>query len=934
MRVPCATYRLQFNHLFGFNDALSIVGYLEELGISDIYSSPIFNARSGSLHGYDVVDQNEINPELGPEEDFYKLSSEFKKRGMGWLQDVVSNHMAYDSNNTMLMDVLEKGANSRFAGFFDIEWDHPYEGIQDRVLAPFLGRFYGEALESGEIKLMYDNMGFFAHYFSFRFPLKIDSYVNILSHDIKRLKNKLGRDNPDFIKLLGILYVLKNLPSASELNELYDQVIFIKRILWELYARNSDIKEYLDENISLFNGKAGDPESFNMLDRLLSEQFFKFSFWKVAAEEINYRRFFNINELITLKIEQKDVFSHIHALLLRLIKDGHITGVRIDHIDGFYNPLNYLKRLKEKTGDIYIAVEKILGYGEELPTQWPVEGSTGYDFLNMVNGVFCDRRKENRFTRTYTGFTRLRSHYYELFYEKKKLITEMDMTSDVSNLAQLLKFTLSKDRYGSDITLPGLKRAIIEVMAFFPVYRTYISPESFTLIDIRHIKDAVKKAVKRNPALLNELKFIEKVLMLEYKDYMTEEEKKEWLHFVMRFQQFTGPLMAKGIEDTLFYVYNRLLSLNEVGGEPGRFGETIEALHAFNKKRAEISPFSMSASSTHDTKRGEDARARLNVLSELSDEWEENIKKWHTINKKKKRLSNGINVPDKNDEYFLYQTLIAAFPFYDEDYASFVERIKAYIVKAVREAKIHTAWLKPDSEYEETYLNFINRMLEKKEGNEFLREFLPFQKKVAWYGMLNSLSQTLIKMTAPGIPDFYQGTEVWDLNLVDPDNRRPVDFGKRGALLKDIKNKAAEDLSGFLTDILRSPEDGRIKLYLIHTALKERKRLPELFTKGQYFALEAKGPFKEHLIAFARKNGNSIAISIAPRLTASFVKTGEYPFGQGAWGETEIILPFDFLGFNLKEVFTGTPFEAAKSLQLSDVLKSFPTALLIGEKRS
>ncbi|MDP2690583.1 MAG: malto-oligosyltrehalose synthase, partial [Deltaproteobacteria bacterium] len=642
-----------------------------------------------------------------------------------------------------------------------------------------------------------------------------------------------------------------------------------------------------------------------------------------------YRRFFNINELITLRTEDEEVFNQTHSLLFRMIRNSGVTGVRIDHIDGAYDPLRYLRRLREKAGDVYLVVEKILGHDEELPAAWPVEGTTGYDFLNALNGVFCDTAKEAYFSKLYAAFTGQRTPYPEMLYSRKKLITEMDMMSDVSNIVRLLKITLSRDRYGSDITMPGLKRAMVEVMSFFPVYRTYISDESFTGADRARIDRAVTKAINRNPALLNELEFIRRVLSLNYRDYHTDEEKKEWLHFAMRFQQFTGPLMAKGFEDTLLYVYNRLLSLNEVGGDPGRFGVSAAAFHSVNAERAKKSPHSMNATSTHDTKRGEDVRARINALSEIPREWEEKIKRWAGLNRKKKRSINGVPAPSRNDEYFLYQTLVGAMPFDREEYPSFIERMKRYAVKAVREAKIHTAWLKPDADYEDAFASFVSGIMEDKPENRFLADFIPFQKRIAWMGVFNSLSQVLMKAASPGVPDFYQGAELWDLNLVDPDNRRPVDFAKRKEFLRDVAVLASKDRLSLARELLQNPADGRIKLFVTHEALKARKENADLFYKGSYIPIEFKGEMNRHILAFARQSGRSTAIAIAPRFFTPLIKEGEYPVGT-VWADTEMMLPDALRGEPFVDAFTGEPLPSGrKGLPIADALKAFPVSLLL-----
>lgn len=932
MKIPVATYRLQFTPSFGFKEAKKIIDYLSDIGISDIYASPIFKARKGSLHGYDIVDPNQLNPELGTMTDFEELIGELKNYEMGWVQDIVPNHMAYDGQNHILMDILENGQSSEYFGFFDIEWNHPYKSITGRLLAPFLGRQYGESLEEGEITLQYGINGFTINYYDLKFPLRIESYITVVTYRLNTLRKGLGEDHPDFIKLLGILYSLKNLPtSREEITERRDRIKFVKRMLWELYTRNYNIKSFIDENVKVFNGEKGNPESFNLLDSLLSEQLFRLSFWKVATEEINYKRFFNINDLISLMVEKEEVFNYTHSLILNLLKDKKFTGVRIDHIDGLCDPTNYLKKLREKANDVYMVVEKILNFQEELPIFWQVQGTVGYDFLNYVNGLFCVRENENKFYKIYSRFTGLKTYYEDLVCDKKRLIIGKHMAGDVDNLAHLLKEISSRDRHGSDITLYGLKRAIVEVLAYFTVYRTYINLEFFGETDRSYIKEAVRKAQQTNPGLWYELDFLKRFLLLELREYITEEEKKEWIRFVMRFQQFTGPLMAKGFEDTTLYVYNRLLSLNEVGGNPNKFGISLIEFHDFNKKRSNLWPHSMNATSTHDTKRGEDVRARINVLSEIPEEWENNIKKWNKINKKGKRIVNGKNVPDRNDEYFLYQSLVGAFPFSEDEYPLFTKRVQNYLIKAVREAKVHTAWLKPDTDYEEAFISFMEEILKASEQNQFLREFIPFQKKVAYYGIFNSLSQTLIKLASPGVPDFYQGTELWDLNFVDPDNRRPVDFEKRRELLREIKAKEKENLLSLISELFATKEDGRVKLFLIYRALKARKEKLEVFQKGAYVTISAGERFKEHIVAFARKSGDSWAIVITPRLLTHLVKEGEPPIGRQVWDNTHIVLP-ENAPTSWKDAITDQPIRGDTTLPIGEVLSYFPVALLMGEE--
>jgi len=469
MKIPSATYRLQLTPKFGFTEAESVLPYLRELGISDIYASPIFHARAGSLHGYDVVDPNQLNPELGSAEAFESLHEHARRLGLGWVQDIVPNHMAYDGQNRMLMDVLENGEASPFFDFFDIDWQHPYESMRGKVLAPFLGGFYGECLENGEITLYYDQRGLGIRYFSLQLPVNLESYNEVLTQDVNSLRKRLGSRHLDFIKLLGVLYALKNIPPKQESADRADQILFVKQMLWELYTGTLEIKEHLDANIARFNGIPGNPESFSLLDRLLSQQYYRLSFWKVAAEELDYRRFFNINELISLRVEDEKVFRHSHTLIFKLVRDGKFTGLRVDHVDGLYDPLGYLKRLRREAGDLYLTVEKILGVDEELPSAWPVEGTTGYDYLNFLNGIFCAGQQRRRFSQIYERFTGLETSWPALMPEKKRLIIGKYMAGDIESLAYLLKRVSSRDRHAADVTLYGLKRALVEVLAFFPV---------------------------------------------------------------------------------------------------------------------------------------------------------------------------------------------------------------------------------------------------------------------------------------------------------------------------------------------------------------------------------------------------------------------------------------------------------------------------------
>ncbi len=924
MRIPSSTYRVQFNSGFTFKDALGILDYLSDLGITDIYASPIFCARKGSIHGYDVVNPGCINPELGTEQDFYKLVRAVREREMGWVQDIVPNHMAYDSQNPMLMDVFESGTLSDYYPFFDVEWDHAYESMKGRLLAPFLGTSYGESLESGQIRIQYDESGFTANYYSLKYPLRIESYAEMLSPNLGRLRQTLGSDHPDYIRFVGIIFTLKGFPCQELGEERAEQVRFIKGMLWEIYNGSPLVREFVDRNLSIINGETALAD-FSLIDKLLYDQFFRLSFWKVASEEVNYRRFFSINELISLKMEAPEVFEHCHELIFKMVSEGIFTGLRIDHIDGLYAPLQYLNRLKNRTGSTYTIVEKILAFDEELPSNWPVQGTTGYEYLNYLNGTFCREENGPEFDRIYSMIAGVQFERESLLYEKKAIIIEHFMTGDVDNLAHLMKRISSKDRGGGDITLHGLRRAIFEVLALFPVYRSYVSSDSFTGKDRRYIREAVARAKRRSPELVNEINYLAKFLLLKYEDYLGEEEKKAWLKFVMRFQQFTGPLMAKGFEDTLLYVYNRLISLNEVGGEPFRFGVALPEFHSFNKKRSETRPFAMNATSTHDTKRGEDVRTRINVLSEIPGEWLERVRSWSELNAGRKTRIDHLNAPARNDEYFLYQTLIGTYPFDETDFPDYIHRVKEYVIKAIREAKVYTGWIKPDSDYEDAFEKFVEKILDRSVSNDFLEDFVPFQQKIAHFGILNSLSQVLLKICSPGNPDFYQGTELWELNMVDPDNRRQVDYRGRISMLEEVlQHRAGPD---FLNELMESAHDGRIKLFLTHKGLLARKSHRNLFANGSYIPLTAEGKHGENVIAFARRQDRNWALIVAPRFCTDLVGKGEFPLGEKVWRDTWVTLPEDAPS-RWTDAITDRDIVAEGRLHVGIALSDFPAALL------
>jgi (1->4)-alpha-D-glucan 1-alpha-D-glucosylmutase len=926
MYIPSATYRLQFNSAFGFEEAEKIVCYLADLGVDTVYASPIFKARKKSAHGYDVVDPNEINPEIGSRSQFQALIERLRSHQIGWLQDFVPNHMAYDSANQMLMDIFEKGTSSPYFGFFDVVWDHLRENLRGKIIAPFLGSPYSEALERGEISLQYDGQSFLIRYYETAYPVRVETYATIINHRFETLKQQLGEEHPDFVKALGIVSTLESLPGDEGVAESRNaQISVAKEMLAELYQSNEVVREFIDENITLLNADA------DLLDAILGQQWFRLTYWKLATKEINYQRFFNINELISLRMEDPAVFDHIHRLVFELLGHGAASGLRIDHLDGLYDPTKYLLRLREKAQDAFIVVEKILEFSEQLPSAWPVQGTTGYEFLNYVNGLFVDQAQKENLTFVYTDFTGAAS-YDDLLYEKKKQIIERHLMGDLDNLTYVLKKISTTTRQGIDLAWIGLKTALADLAALFPVYRIYTDGREVLEQGRKYIEEAIEKAKARNPALTRELDFIEKVLWIDLPAGLSEEDKELWRSFVMRFQQFTSPLMAKGLEDTSFYVFNRLVSLNEVGGNPGRFGFSTDEFHEFNLRRFERHPHTLNTTSTHDTKRSEDVRSRIDVLSEMADEWRAHVRQWSEENFQHKKIVKGQEVPDRNEEYLLYQTLIGAFPPDPKEHEDFIERIKGYMIKALREAKVHSFWSDSNLEYEAAMVEFVETILRPSPRNHFLINFIRFEKKTAFYGALNSLSQTLVKITSPGVPDLYQGSELWDLSLVDPDNRRAVDFGRRAELLRQIKEREQAGVLKLIEEMLSSREDGRVKLFTIYRALGARKKNRRIFDEGEYIPLKVTGPRRDHVIAFARRSGARWALVAAPRFLAKIVHPEELPLGERVWRKTIVDMPDDAPAV-WRNVFTDQTTDNKKELPVSELFRHFPVALLIGRMK-
>lgn len=931
MTPPSSTYRLQFHAGFRFEDACAAVPYLNELGVSHLYASPVFQARKRSMHGYDTVDFSRLNPELGSDTDFHILCEALRERGMGWIQDLVANHMAFDKDNLLLMDVLENGERSAYDSFFDIAWDHPYTALRGRVLAPFLGSSFGLALENGDLSLGFGPEGLRVHYYEHAFPLSPKTCASFFGCDIDRLKSLLGEEDSAFIRFLGLLYVLRTLSELDDPGERAIRLRIVKRAMWELYQEKTRIRNYIDRNLELYNGQPGRPDSFDLLEALLRDQHYRLSFWKVATEEINYRRFFNVNDLICLRQEDRRVFDATHVLPLRMLDQGVFSGLRIDHVDGFYDPVAYLDRLRDRMGDRYLVVEKILASGEDLPSRFPVHGTTGYDFLNRVNELLCDTRHKRSLTRTYRRFVPSSPEPAEQTVEKKRLILQSEMTGEIDNLARHLESLAASDRYAGDITLHGLRRALSEILSQFPVYRTYANEHGGSESDQRHTDQALNRARERRPALAGEIELVARFLLPRSDDGVSREERSRRLDFIHRLQQLSGPLMAKGYEDTALYTFNRFLAVNEVGGDLGRIGSSPQTFHRFIRDRAAAWPHSMNATATHDTKRGEDVRARLDVLSEIAVEWGREVKSWQTLHRPLKRLVHGAPCPDANDEYFLYQTLLGAWPVDDGELPGFFDRVKAYLVKSVREAKVHTAWIRPDEAYEEGFIAFFEILVDRQREHSFMDRLLPLCHRIMRWGWMNSLTQTLLKLTVPGVPDLYQGTELWDLSLVDPDNRRPVDFEKRWEYLEELRRKDRSDPRSLLQELLDDPRDGRVKMHLVAKALHLRRQTPDLFLGGDYHPLRVEGPKRRHVVAFARRTADHWLIAAAPRLPAGLSPSTDWPLGEEVWEDTRILLPAGDAPSRLHDVFTGEPVHAGSSLNIGGMTRGFPLILLLGK---
>lgn len=953
-RVPHATYRLQVHKDFTLDEAAAVARYLARLGVAACYTSPIFRAAPGSTHGYDVCDHNEIGSDAGGAAAYARFTQALSANGLAHLIDFVPNHMGISTgSNPWWRDVLENGPCSVSARFFDIDWEPAEAALRNKLLLPILGDQYGLVLERGDLRLVWDDGTIALDYFGERLPINPRQTPRVYRVGLEGLQSALGADHPDLLELLSIIAALQNMPpytvsTPDAIEERRREKTIARLRLLALTERSAPVRDHIAAAIETVNGRPGDPASFDLLHDLLEAQPYRLASWRTAADEINYRRFFDINTLAAIRVEDPDVFTAIHQLLRSLIASGAVAGVRIDHPDGLYDPAAYFEDLRALAAEaapgrpqpLYVLAEKILSGREPLPEDWAVDGTTGYDFLNDVTGLFVDGRRFKGLVGTYRRFTGVEIDWDEICRRSKRLIMNTAMASELAVLADALERIARRDRRWRDLTRRRLRDAIVALVTCFPVYRTYITARGWTERDAGVIDEAIACARRTNPAIEPSVfTFLRSVLLGQVGD------RDASLAFAMKLQQYTSPVQAKGVEDTAFYRYNVLLALNEVGGEPARAGRTPRQFHAAIAARAARWPHTMNATATHDTKIGEDTRARIAAISERPDEWRRGLAQWSRFARPQKTRVYGRRAPDSNDEYRFYQVLAGAWPaepFEAPVPASapddLVERLQQYMDKATREAKIHTSWISPNESYDRALRDFIDGLLRGTTAAAFLASFVPFARTLARAGAANSLGQLLIKTAAPGVPDFYQGTELWDLTLVDPDNRRPVDFGARARLAADLEplvgaaRRGDPSAAGAVRTLLDSWHDGRIKLFATLAGLGLRRERPEIFLDGRYVPLATRTPSGLEAVAFARVAGNRPIITAVPTLTCA---ASPDAFATGAvWAGGAIALPADAGAGAFINALTGERVEAVDhgdgpALPLAQVFASLPLALLV-----
>ena len=881
-RVPLATYRLQLRPAFGFDDAGAIAPYLRRLGVSHVYASPYLQAAPGSEHGYDVVDPRRVNRELGGETGHRRFCETLGANGLGQVLDIVPNHMAISGpENPWWSDVLENGPSSRYAPYFDVDWDPPESYLRNRVLLPILGGHYGDVLEAGDIQVARERESLVVVYGDHRLPIAPPSLHGLLL----QASRNAGSDELGFIADAFARLPPSNAVDRASMERRHRDKEVLTDQLRRLIAGRPEVARAIDATIEALNA---DPTA---LDALLNRQNYRLAHWRTAGRDLGYRRFFDVTSLIGLRMEDEAVFADTHALVLRWLDEGVIDGLRVDHPDGLRDPAEYLRRLRGATPRGWIVVEKILEPGEPLRTDWPIDGTTGYDFLNLVGGLFVDPRAETELGRIYAEFTGLNEDVATVARDAKLEVLREILGSELNRLTALLLEICESHRRYRDYTRHDCHEVLRELAASFPVYRTYVRAEAGELTpdDEHAVETAVDDATARRPDLEDQLfRFVADLLLLR----VGGEREHE---FVMRFQQLTGAVMAKGVEDTTFYRYLRLVSLNEVGGDPAVFGTTLDAFHAANAARLADWPNAMLATTTHDTKRSEGTRLRISLLSEIPERWRAAVARWSGLLERHRRDE----WPDRNAEYLLYQTLVGVWPIEPE-------RLEAYLVKALREAKTHTSWSAPAAEYEDAVTAFALGALR---DEAFITDFEAFLAPLVPAARIASLAQTVLKLTVPGVPDLYQGTELWDHGLVDPDNRRPVDFGARVRLLDEIDGGAVDE-------VVARTDEGVPKLWTIARTLRVRGERPETFASGGYRPLAARGARADHAVAYGR--GEDVVV-VVPRLVLGLD-------AAGGWDDTELDLPpGSWCQALTDERHTGGP------VRLADLLRTFPVAVLVAD---
>lgn len=973
-QAPRATYRLQFNKDFKFEDAARVAPYLSLLGISHVYASPYLKARAGSTHGYDITDHNAFNPEIGDDAAFEAFADTLDRNALGQVLDFVPNHMGIGrDDNAWWLDVLEWGEESPYAGYFDIDWNPAKPELQGKVLLPVLGDHYGRILEAGDLRLTFDAAAgaFDIRYFEHRFPIAPTAYDKILKQVQRRYSRPAGNgeaaqavDGEACAALSDLIAELRDLrdwakPTGDASGRRGEGERLKQQLADIVGAEGTALTDAIERTLAELNA-VDDPDTLQWKHALLEAQHYRLAHWRVAAEEINYRRFFQINELAGIRVEQENVFEDTHRLVLDLIRRGRVHGLRIDHVDGLFDPKQYLQRLQERAqaelaargsnGNsngaklFWVVVEKILAAHERLREDWQVAGTTGYEFLNLVNGLFLDPAGEGALQRTYERFIDEPMDFEDTAYHCRRQVMDFELASELRVLANEYNHLTETSWLTRDYTLVGLRQALREVAACFPVYRTYVDGDGATAEDRRQIDWAVGVARRRSVrADKSVFDFLQAALSTDLAAGTGPFSRREVRRLAMKFQQYTGPVAAKGVEDTAFYRYNRLISVNEVGGEPQRFGVTVAAFHKAMKDVARQWPDTMLATATHDTKRGEDARARINVLSEIPVEWGRRVRRWATLNSRRKGMVNDEPAPTANDEYLYYQALVGVWPaeFADaarldaDAVAALRERVSTYMIKAVREAKTHSSWINPNSEYEEALLRLITQTLDASRPNPFLADFREFHAAVAMPGVVNSLAQTAIKLTAPGVPDIYQGCELWDFSLVDPDNRRPVDFEDRMQRLSRIEEAFKQQGERLAADLLRDWTDGTVKLFVVWRLLALRRTHPSLFRDAGYQPVESEGALADNICAFIRASGDTQVLIVAPRLSARLTVIRHWPVGD-LWGDTALALPPSATGAAWEDVFTGRRLTAESDgdddggrLPVADLFADFPVAVLV-----